>query len=188
MHFKKMTRYLPTVLAMVAGCLLGPSPLAIAQSSELPREARIKVALIMGLIKFVEWPADSRANTEPLYICTWGDSLTATGLQSLQGQRVRDREISVRKLPLTGAGHDTRGCHVLFVADNVRDLTPAQLYGSGSRALLTVSDMPEFSKRGGIVSLVRQDNRISFEIHLRYARESSLQIGAPLLALARVID
>ena len=91
----------------------------------------------------------------------------------------------MRKL---GTPLDTRGCHVLFVSEGVRDVTPAQLYSSGSAAVLTVSDMPDFNKRGGIINLVRQDNRIGFEIQLRYAREHGLQIGAPLLELARVVD
>jgi hypothetical protein len=70
----------------------------------------------------------------------------------------------------------------------VRDVNPNMLYGSGSRAVLTISDMLEFNKRGGIINLVRQDNRIGFEIQLRNARELGLQIGAPLLELARVVD
>jgi hypothetical protein len=48
--------------------------------------------------------------------------------------------------------------------------------------------MPDFNKRGGMISLVRQDNRVGFEIQLRYAREHGLQIGAPLLDLARVVE
>lgn len=180
-------RWLRAGLAMLASVLLGLGQLALAQSA-LPREAQIKAVLITRLVKFVEWPGYSRANAEPLQICTWGESSTSTSLQALQGQIVREREIRVRKLTPQAAGQDTRGCHVLYVAESMRDITPALLYSSGSRALLTVSDMPEFNKRGGIISLVRQDNRIGFEIHLRYARESGLQIGAPLLELARVVD
>ena len=153
--------------------------------TDVPREARIQAVLILRLIKFVEWPSDSIVRADGLQICTWGESPTETALQSLQGQKVREREVKVRKM---AAPLDTRGCHVLYVSHTVRDVTPAQLYGSGSRALLTISDMPEFNKRGGIINLVRQDNRIGFEIQLSYAREHGLQIGAPLLELAKVVD
>lgn len=155
--------------------------------AELSREARIQTVLVMRLMKFVEWPGDKAAASEPMNICTWGDSATATALQSLQGQSVREREIRVRKLT-PGVALDTRGCQVLFVADSVREVTPALLYGSGNPALLTISDMPEFNRRGGMVSLIRQDNRVSFDIHLRYARDNGLQIGAPLLQLARSVE
>ena len=153
--------------------------------AEPPREARIKAVLVLRLLKFVDWPADNTARTDSLQVCTWGESPTEAALQGLQGQKIREREVRIRKLnmPL-----DTRGCHVLFVSDGVRDVTPAQLYNSGGSAVLTISDMPDFNKRGGIINLVRQDNRIGFEIQLRYAREHGLQIGAPLLELARVVD
>jgi len=153
--------------------------------AEPPREARIKAVLVLRLLKFVDWPADSMARAESLQVCTWGDSPTEAALQSLQGQKIREREVRIRKLapPL-----DTRGCHALFVSDGVRDVSPTQLYNSGNPAVLTISDMPDFNKRGGIINLVQQDNRIGFEIQLRYAREHGLQIGAPLLELARVVD
>lgn len=153
--------------------------------AEPPREARIKAVLILRLLKFVDWPADNTARAESLHVCTWGESPTEAALQSLQGQKIREREIRIRKL---GTPLDTRGCHALFVSDSVRDVTPTLLYNSGSSAVLTISDMPDFNKRGGIINLVRQDNRIGFEIQLRYAREHGLQIGAPLLELARVVD
>lgn len=160
---------------------LGTSP----AWAEPPREARIKAVLVLRLLKFVDWPADIMARAEFLQVCTWGDSPTEAALQSLQGQKIRDREIRVRKL---GVPLDTKGCHALFVSDSVRDVTPALLYNSGSAAVLTISDMADFNKRGGIINLVRQDNRIGFEIQLRYAREHGVQIGAPLLELARVVD
>lgn len=161
---------------------LGSSP----SWAEPPREARIKAVLILRLLKFVDWPADNAPRAaDSLQICTWGDSPTEAALQSLQGQKIRDREVKMRKL---GTPLDTRGCHVLFVSEGVRDVTPAQLYNSGSATVLTISDMPDFNRRGGIINLVRQDNRIGFEIQLRYAREHGLQIGAPLLDLARVVD
>jgi hypothetical protein len=150
-----------------------------------PREARIKAVLILRLLKFVDWPAESARSAETLQICTWGESPTEAALQSLQGQKIREREVRMRKL---GIPLDTRGCHVLFVSDGVREVTPSQLYSSGNSAVLTISDMPDFNKRGGIINLVPQDNRIGFEIQLRYAREHGLQIGAPLLELARVVD
>lgn len=159
---------------------------ASAALAEPPREARIKAVLILRLLKFVAWPADhSPLTTDSLQICTWGDSTTEAALQSLQGQKIREREVRMRKL---GTPLDTRGCHVLFVSEGVRDVTPAQLYNSGNPALLTISDMPDFNKRGGIITLVRKDNRIGFDIQLRQAREQRLQIGAPLLDLARVVD
>lgn len=153
--------------------------------AEISREARIQAALILRMIKFVEWPAEVMLRSNFLQICTWGDSQTEQALQNLQGQKVRERDIKVRKLsvPL-----NTRGCHVLYVSDHNSDVTFSALYDSGSQHLLTISGMPDFKKHGGMVTLIKQGNRIAFEIQLRHAREHGLQIGAPLLELARVVE
>lgn len=166
------------------GLLLSMISTAHAET-EISREARIQAVLILRLIKFVEWPIEVMARSNSLQICTWGDSQTEQAIQNLQGQKVRDRDIKVRKLspPL-----NTRGCHVLYVSDNISEVSFSSLYESGAHNLLTISGMLDFKKHGGMVTLVKQGNRIAFEIQLRYAREHGLLIGAPLLELARVVE
>jgi hypothetical protein len=175
------------VLPMVPVLLTATAGVQAAEP-ELTREARIKAVLTLRMVKFVEWPAEVLSRNDSLQICTWGDGATSSALQSLQGQKVREHEVRVRKLQPAPVP-DTKGCHVLFVADSVRaDFNPNALYGAANRALLSISDMPDFGKRGGIISLVQQDNKIGFEVQLRHARASGLQIGAPLLELARSVE
>ena len=183
MRFFRLQR-IATLACFGVLCVWGGLGASHAQS-DVSREARIQAVLILRFIKFVEWPLDSMQHSDNVQVCIWGDSPTEMALQGLKNQKVRERDVHFKKLtvPL-----DTRGCHVLYVSNSVRDVSPALLYGSGSKAILTVSDMPDFNKRGGIINLVRKDNRIGFDIQLRYAREHGLQIGAPLLELARVVD
>lgn len=171
-------------LFMGLGLAFVMSTSAYAQA-EISREARIQAVLILRLIKFVEWPIEVMSRVNFLQICTWGDSQTEQALHNLQGQKVRERDIKVRKLSLP---LNTRGCHVLYVSDNNSDVTFSLLYDSGSHNLLTISDMLDFKKHGGMVTLIKQGNRIAFDIQLRHAREHGLQIGAPLLELARVVE
>lgn len=177
------------LLGVMLALLLQPVAWGVlAAEPELPREARIKAVLILRMIKFVEWPAEALVKPDPLQICIWGDGPTSAALQNLQGQKVREHEVRVRKL-LPAAGLDTRGCHVLYVAEAARaEVSANMLYGAGSKSLLTISDMPDFGKRGGIISLVQQENKIGFEVQLRPARAGGLKIGAPLLELARMVE
>ncbi len=171
---------LPVLLTAAAGVQ--------AAEPELTREARIKAVLMLRMIKFVEWPAEVLSRNDNLQLCTWGEGATSAALQSLQGQKVREHEVRVRKLP-PAIALDAKGCHVLYVADSARaEFFANTLYGSANRALLSISDMPDFGKRGGIISLVQQDNKIGFEVQLRHARAGGLQIGAPLLELARSVE
>lgn len=163
---------------------------AVTQTAEpqLTREARIKAVLVLRMIKFVDWPSEVLARGDNMHICTWGSSATSSALQSLQGQKVREHEVRVRRVQSL-ASPDVKVCQVLYLADTVRaEVNATALSGAGGRAMLTISDMPEFAKRGGIISLVQQDNKIGFEIQLRQARASGLQIGAPLLELARNVE
>lgn len=168
--------------------LLPAAARAQATEPELTRESRIKAVLILRMIKFVEWPADVLTRGDTLQVCTWGDGATSSALQGLQGQKVREHEVRVRKLQALPV-LDARGCHVLYVADSVRtEFNANAFYGAANRALLTISDLADFGKRGGIITLVQQDNKIGFEVQLRHARAGGLKIGSPLLELARSVD
>ncbi len=186
------TRTRPTHILLASLLLAAPLLASVgavrAAEPELPREARIKAVLILRMIKFVDWPAETLVRTDNLQICTWGEGATSSALQNLQGQKVREQEVRVRRLQSLPS-LDTRGCHVLYVAEAARaEVNASALYGSGSKAMLTISDMPDFGKRGGIISLVQQDNKIGFDVQLRHARAGGLQIGAPLLELARSVE
>ena len=173
-------------LLILIGMAIGLTPSrALRAQTEMPREARIQSVLILRMIKFIDWPSKYLQSTGALQLCTWGESSTEAALQSLQGQKVREHEIVVRKLK---PPFSTRGCHVVYVSNTVKDLTPGLLYEPGSGAMLTISDMPDFGQRGGIITLIKQSNRIGFDIQLRYAREHGLQIGAPLLELAHMVN
>ena len=56
------------------------------------------------------------------------------------------------------------------------------------RPVLTVGDGPDFARKGGVIGLVRGENRVGFEISLKAAKEGGLDIGAPLLELANLVD
>ena len=53
--------------------------------------------------------------------------------------------------------------------------------------MLTVSDVPGFSRNGGIIGLVLVDRRVRFEINLAHARQVGLTLRASLLDLATVV-
>ena len=57
-----------------------------------------------------------------------------------------------------------------------------------NRAILTISDIEDFAKRGGTIGFFEDNNRIRFDINLDVANETGLQISSKLLRLARVVD
>lgn len=178
-------------IRVTAGLLTATALLLSAgvRAETIQREERIKAALVFKLVKFVEWPASALAGNVPLQLCAYGNSGVTEALAAADGKPARDRTARFRKLD-TLAASDLRGCHVLFIAGGSRELlngAPPALRARGS-GLLTVSDHPEFARRGGMIGLTQGENKVTFEINLRAARDGGLEPGASLLELATIVD
>ena len=52
-------------------------------------------------------------------------------------------------------------------------------------SVLTVGDMENFIEQNGIISFVKENNKIRFEIRLNQAEKQHLKISSQLLKLAR---
>jgi YfiR/HmsC-like len=50
--------------------------------------------------------------------------------------------------------------------------------------VLTVSDAPSFSRRGGIIEFVLSENRVRFEVNLQAAENCGLELSSQLLKVA----
>jgi hypothetical protein len=170
----------------LAACLLVLSAGVMAETAP-PREDRIKAALIFKLIKFVDWPAAALAGKDPLQICVLGDSPVGDALANVDGKPARDRLAQFRRVEALSLA-ETRSCHVLYIPAGTREIGGGVPAGLRGRSVLTVSDAPDFARRGGMIGLSRGENKMSFEINLRNARESGLEPGAPLLELATVVE
>ena len=51
-------------------------------------------------------------------------------------------------------------------------------------SVLTVSDMREFARRGGIVQFILDGNKVRFQVNLAAAEPSGLKLSSELLKLA----
>ncbi len=51
-------------------------------------------------------------------------------------------------------------------------------------SVLTVSDMPQFSRQGGMVQFILDGSRVRFEINLASAERAGLTLSSELLKLA----
>lgn len=169
--------------AWLALDLLGVSARA---EVDVPREDRIKAVLIVKILKFVTWPAVVLPPREALNLCTLGDSAVATALAAADGRSIGERQILVRHLQ-TPAAPEGRACHVLYIPASFRDW-PILVAAQRTRPILTIGDAPDFARKGGMIGLLRGENRVGFEISPRTAREANLEIAAPLLELATVVD
>jgi hypothetical protein len=181
---RRLRRPLLLALATFAGALGVVTELRA--ETALQREDRIKAALIFKLVKFVDWPAQALAGKDPLQICALGSSAVGDALAVVDGRPARDRLAQFRRIGgLTIA--EVKACHVLFIPAGAREMLTGNVVPK-SLGVLTISDAPDFARRGGMIGLVRDENKIGFEINLHVARDAGLAPGASLLELATVVD
>ena len=156
-----------------------------ADAGEPTRENRIKAALVFKIAKFIEWPPGS-IRDRTLTICTHGDSPVATALAGVDGREVRGFRARYRRLEALD-DDAARGSQVLYLS-RVPGGAPRSQVPAVGHATLTVGDAERFAARGGMVGLVSGENRVTFEINLRAARAVGIDIAAPLLELANVLE
>ena len=68
------------------------------------------------------------------------------------------------------------------------EIHPTVLASAKRLPVLTVSDIPRFAERGGMIGLVNQADRIRFEVNVAPVEDSGLTVSSELLKVAwRVI-
>src|ERR1700733_10215338 len=156
-----------------------------AQTSKV-NAGQVQAAYLYNFGKFVKWPAVAPANQSGAFIiCVldqdpFGDTLQST----LSGETVAGKPVAVRRLtkPL-----DASACHILFISGSRAHELNQILSSIDEAAVLTVSDMPDFSKRGGMIQFVLEGDRIRFEINLAGAEKSHLVFPSELLKVATAV-
>jgi len=163
------------------GARLWSSPLAVA--AEMSREYLIKAAFLYNFAKFTEWPAAAFASADsPLTICVLGDDPFGAALDAIDGKEIKGRTVSVRRLADTAVAE---ACHVIFISISEETRLTDILDILRGRPVLTVADMPEFARTGGIINLkTNEEERIRFDINIGKAQQAGLRMSSKLLSLA----
>ena len=105
------------------------------------------------------------------------DTTIATG--TIDGRRAVARRISQSK--------DAPGCRIVFVGDSEAAQLAQTISGLNVWRVLTVSDLPEFTKRGGMIQFVSASNRVRFEVNLASAENAGIVLSAELLKVAVLV-
>ena len=75
-------------------------------------------------------------------------------------------------------------CRVLFIGSSEEGRLKEILTTLDKTGVLTVSDMPNFLQRGGMIQFVLDGNKVRFEVNLRPAQDAGLTVSSELLKVA----
>lgn len=171
-------------LILFAGFLL---PLSL-DSAEPPRagEYEIKAAFLYKFIRFTEWPADEpKMNANAFVIGVLGTDPFGSALdRMLEGEFIGDKRIIAKRFARV---EDASDSHVLFVSSSLQADLPRILKTLETHSVLSVSEIDNFARLGGIIELKKESNRITFDINVDAAKRAKLRLSSQLLGLARIV-
>lgn len=146
-------------------------------------ENEIRVVLLYNFIKFITWPQESTATN--IGICLYGKNTFGEAIYKLNSLKTRNRPLEVI---FPSSNKDPR-CSVIFIGPSEENIADKLLTDNDQRHVVTISAINDFTGQGGIIGFIKVGNVVKFDINLKQARSSNIQISSKLLELAnRVIQ
>lgn len=181
----RMTRSVIKISKILLILLMG-FPLT-ADASDYVEEYNIKAGYLRHLGKFASWPEDIFSNNKiPFSICILGKSpFSPVIIDALNNKDVQGRKLRLLFLKVTD--QQAKQCQIIFISRSEKPRIQTILAWAKERPILTVSDIDNFVKIGGMIEMSNVGNGITLFINLPVSRASSIIISAELLALATVI-
>jgi len=176
--------------------LLGPRPplaavllaLAFAATGLLaqqpkPSEYQVKATYLYNFGRFVKWPGTVPAGKgDSFSVCVLGQDPFGTILDStLAGEALDGKPVVLRRI---SKPQDAGDCRILFISSAEEKHLKEILTALDESGVLTVSDMPGFARRGGMIQFVLEGDRVRFEINLTSAESARLVLSSELLKVA----
>lgn len=164
-------------------CALWPAqPRTATAAEEKFSQYEVEAAYLFNFAKFVTWPPSSVTQSSSFNICVMGDDPFGSSLvrivagEKINGKPVIDKRIS--------NAEEAAACSILYISSSEENRLNRILSIVKDAPILTVSDIPEFADRGGIIQFVLRDKRVRFEVNLPPAQRDHLALSSELLKVA----
>jgi hypothetical protein len=160
---------------------LSPSNLRAQQTKA--SEYEVKATYLYNFGRFVQWSrgvAAARGDSFP--ICIFGQDPFGSILDTLvSGESINGKAVVTKRV---SNPKDALNCRVLYISVSEGSRLKEILATLDKSGVLTVSDIPQFSQRGGMIQFVIVGNRIRFEVNLTSAQDAGLILSSDLLKVA----
>ena len=146
-------------------------------------EYEVKAAYLYNFSRFVEWPAKvTQAQSDSFTICVLGQNPFGSALvATVANETITGQSVIAKQIP---AAPDAVNCRVLFISSSEEGQLKQILASLGSASVLTVSDLPQFTDRGGMVQFLLENGKVRFEVNLAPAQRAGLTLSSELLKVA----
>ena len=180
--FSSLMTQLSSPLAAVLFALTTHWPPILADGLS---EAQIKAAYLYNFAKFAEWPADALASDGDILLCVVGSNVLDGAIDDLNGRNIGDHHLQV--VQRNYADPSLIHCHMLFIGNSEQQRFLVLLKALHDAPVLTLSDIEDFSEKGGGIGLLFRNNKVVFEVNLEPIRNARLRLPSQLLNIASYV-
>ena len=167
---------LKRILTFLLLCLCYFTPLQ-ADTISAAKESELRAAIILGIVRFTRWPESAEVKNS-LNLCLAGKPRSAEILGSISGKH-RYKEIPINIHHIDNAVKRQVQCHAIVTGSSGANTLPSAKHG-----ILTICDGCNATLNNPMVSLIRKNNRIGFEINLDVSKSAGISFSSSLLELA----
>ncbi|HXO87263.1 MAG TPA: YfiR family protein [Candidatus Acidoferrales bacterium] len=170
------------VVVTIAFGAFSPEPILRAQQPKAS-EFQVKAAYLYNFGRFVQWPDESGTDRhESFEICVLGTDPFGQALDAtLAGGTIGGKSVAAKRITKP---QDVDSCRILFISSSEESHLKEDLAALDKTRVLTVSDIPRFSERGGMIGFILDGNRVRFDVNLDSAQGAGLTLSSELLKVA----
>jgi len=172
--------------AMTFGLVLFGSYNLSAQATKIT-EYQVKAAYLANFGRFAEWPASVAVDkSESFNICVLGQDPFGADLDAaVAGETIGRAHVLAKRI---SKPQDAVDCRILFISSSEASQWKEILTALRTLSVLTVSDIPQFARRGGIIQFLLDGNRVRFDINLTATERVGVKLSSELLKLAVTVS
>lgn len=159
------------------------APWSFGEGDIVPQEYLIKAKYVLNIPLFTEMPSQKKGGGS-YTICLIGNTPLEGVLAPSEGKQIKNRPLAIHKVTDSS---QLDVCQVLFIAPSERYRLQQLFPVAHQLGIMTISDMRDFTKLGGMVSLVSVNNRITYDLNLVAARSAGVSFSTQILKLANDI-
>jgi YfiR/HmsC-like len=153
-----------------------------------PTQYDVEAAYLVQFPKFVTWPSalGGQGHAKSFAICVLGqDPYGRILVNAVAGERIDGLPLVAR---VVASAQSAADCRVLFVSSSEEDHLAGDLAVLNNAPVLTVSELPGFTLRGGMIEFVLTRHRVRFRINATSAERAGLKVSSQLLKVALSVD
>lgn len=151
-----------------------------ARATTVAEEPELKAAFVYNFTLFTTWPQ----SVQSLRICVLGEAPFVQPLKRYEGRNANGAMVGVEHVK---SALEARGCQVLFIDKSEHERIGAINKALAGAPVLTVTEEGNLNPQSVHILLVKDGDRIVFDINQATAAAAGLGFSFKLLKLARKV-